>query len=123
MSIAVISLLIATYTPIFTWIGMPIAPILTLLGLPDAKIIAPAVFVGVAEIALPSLIIAGKGVATISVFFVTVLATVQIIFFTESANAMLEADIPLNFVELLSIFVIRTVIAIPLVALAAHLIF
>lgn len=58
-----------------------------------------------------------------SVFFVCTLSLVQIVFFTESANAMLEADIPLSLVDLILIFIIRTIIAIPLVALATHIIF
>lgn len=123
LSIAVISLLIATYTPVFTWLGAPMVPILNLLGLPNASIIAPATLVGIAEIALPVVIISGQGVAPISIFFIVVLSTVQIIFFTESANAMLESNMPLNFVEIIVIFLIRTAIAIPLVAAAAHLIF
>lgn len=123
LSIAVISLLIAEYTPLFTWLGIPMIPILNLFQLPDAAIIAPATLIGIAEIALPVLVIAGQGVAPISVFFIIVLSTVQIIFFTESANAMLESDIPVTLVELVGIFFIRTAIAIPLVAAIAHLLF
>lgn len=123
LSIAVISLLIATYTPLFVWLGKPIAPFLSMLGLPNAAEIAPAILVGIAEIALPVIIIAGQNVAEMSIFFIVVLSTVQIIFFTESANAMLESDMPLNFLELISIFLIRTVIAVPLVAIATFIIF
>ena len=123
VSIAVIALAIATYTPVFKWIGIPIAPVLSILGLPNAAEIAPATLVGITEIALPVLLIAGQNIAEMSLFFITVLSTVQIIFFTESANAMLEADIPVNFVELVTIFLIRTVIAVPLVAIAAHILF
>ena len=67
--------------------------------------------------------IAGQAIAPMSVFFVIVLSTVQIIFFTESANAMMQADMGLKFGELVLIFLIRTVIAIPIVALFAHLLF
>ena len=49
--------------------------------------------------------------------------TVQIIFFTESANAMMQSDLGLTFVQLVVIFLIRTVIAIPIVAGFAHLLF
>ncbi|WZL73209.1 nucleoside recognition domain-containing protein [Clostridiaceae bacterium 35-E11] len=123
LSIAVISLIIANYTPVFTWLGAPIAPVLNLLGLPNAAQIAPACLVGIAEIALPVLIIAGQGIAEMSVFFIIVLSTVQIIFFTESANAMMEADMPINFAELVIIFLVRTAVAIPLVAIVAHMLF
>ena len=58
-----------------------------------------------------------------SIFFVIVLSTVQIIFFTESANAMMQTDLDLKFPELVVIFLIRTLIAIPIVAAFAHILF
>ncbi len=122
-AIAVIALFISTYTPLFQWIGVPMTPYLQLCQLPDAAAIAPATLVGIAEIALPVMTIAGQAIAPMSVFFVIVLSTVQIIFFTESANAMMQADMGLKFGELVLIFLIRTVIAIPIVALFAHLLF
>lgn len=122
-ALAVLALLISTYTPFFTWIGKPMIPLLNLLGLPNADIIAPATLLGIAEIALPAISIAGQNVAPMSIFFILVLSTVQIIFFTESANAMLQADMGLKFGELILIFFIRTLVAIPIVAVAAHLLF
>ncbi|MGE4276295.1 MAG: YjiH family protein [Lawsonibacter sp.] len=120
-SIAVISLYLSIYTPVFTWIGMPMIPYLHLVQMPDAAAIAPATLVGIAEIALPVMTIAGQSIAPMSIFFVIVLSTVQIIFFTESANAMMQADMGLKFGELVIIFLIRTVIAIPIVSMFAHL--
>lgn len=123
VAIATLSLAVATFTPLFQWIGIPIAPILNLLGLPNAAEIAPSVLVGISEIALPVLLIAGKSIAEASVFFIVVLSTVQIIFFTESANAIMESDIPLGIGKLVIIFLVRTAIAIPLVAIAAKILF
>jgi len=123
ISISVIALVLATYTPLFTWLGIPIVPILKLFAIPNAVEIAPAVLVSIAEIALPVIIISGLDVATMSIFFICTLSTVQIIFFTESANAMLESDIPIGFWDLIIIFLIRTLLAMPLIALATHIIF
>ncbi|GAA3536888.1 YjiH family protein [Zobellella aerophila] len=123
LSIATIALIVGTYTPVFDYLGVLFEPLLNLFALPDADKIAPTVLLSLAEIALPAIIIAGADVAPMSVFFVCTLSTIQIIFFTESANAMLESDIPLSVKDLMVIFLIRTVLAIPLVALAAHLIF
>lgn len=123
LAIATLSLIVATYTPLFDLLGVVFEPILSLFQLPDADRIAPAVLISIAEVALPVIIISGENVAPMSVFFICVLSTVQIIFFTESANAMLESDIPLTFWNLIVIFLLRTVIAIPLIAIATHLIF
>ncbi|WDP91055.1 MAG: YjiH family protein [Desulfobacter sp.] len=123
VSIATLALILAEYTPVFDWLGVPVSPILELLGLPDAKAIGSTVLVSITEIALPIIIASGAKVSTMSLFFVCTLSTVQVIFFTESANAMLEADIPLTVWELVAIFFIRTIVAVPLVAIAAHIIF
>lgn len=122
-ALATIALMISTYTPFFDWIGIPMIPYLELCQLPDAAAIAPATLVGIAEIALPVMTIAGQNIAPISIFFVIVLSTVQIIFFTESANAMMQSDLGLKFWELVLIFLIRTLIAIPIVAVFAHLLY
>ena len=122
-ALTVISMLISTYTPAFDLIGKPMVPYLKLMGLENAEAIAPATLVGIAEIALPVMTIAGQTIAPASVFFVIVLSTVQIIFFTESANAMLQSDAGLSVGQLVMIFIIRTVIAVPIVALFAKLLY
>lgn len=123
MSLSTICLLVANYTPITEWIAIPMAPILRMLGLADAETIAASSIVGILALSLPATLIKGKAVATASAFFVVVLSTCQIIFFTESANAMLESDIPLSFWDLVKVFFLRTAILIPLVALLAKLLY
>ena len=121
MALSTICLYIANYTPVTHWLAVPMTPILSALGLADAETIAASSVVGILALSLPATLIKGKAVATASAFFVVVLSTCQIIFFTESANAILESDIPLNFWDLVLIFIIRTIILIPVVALLAHL--
>lgn len=121
VSIATISLILAEKTPLFTWLGIPMIPFINLLGIPNADIIAPATLVGIAELALPVIMISGKGVAVESMFFIAVLSSVQIIFFTESANAMLESAIPVSITDLILCFFVRTVIAMPILAAVTHL--
>jgi nucleoside recognition membrane protein YjiH len=121
IALAVIAIVVATKTPIITWLGMPFVPILNLLQIPDASIIAPSTIVGFFALHLPSALIAGKGVAPMAAVFVVVLSVSQIIFFTESGNAMLDSEIPVTFLDLLKLFVIRTVVLYPIVALLVHI--
>lgn len=123
VSIAIIALLCAEHTPLFTWLGMPMIPLLKLLQMPNAAEIAPATLVGIAELALPVIMVSGKGIAVQSVFFIAVLSSVQIIFFTESANAMLESEIKTSVPELIFVFLVRTIVAIPILAVVSHLLF
>ncbi len=123
VSIATIALILAEYTPLFIWLGKPMIPLLKLFGLPNAVDIAPSTIIGIVDLALPVMIVAGKDIALKSMFFITVLASLQIIFFTESANAMLESNIPVTVKDLAITFIVRTLIAMPMVAVVAHLLF
>lgn len=117
----IIVLTLVYFTPIFTNLGHPLIPIIKLLGIPDAAKIAPSAIIGIVEISLPSILVGGAGVAKQISFFVVLLSIVQIIFFSEAGNAILSSKIPLNALRLVELFVIRTIIAMPLVALATHI--
>ena len=111
------------YTPLFQWIGAPLAPVLGLFGVPDAALAAPSVLIGIVEISLPSILVSGTGACAAAAFFVVQLSIVQIIFFSECGNAILSSKIPLGAGKLVLIFLMRTAIAIPLVALLTNLIY
>ncbi len=121
--VVIVVLSIVYYTPVFSWISRPIVPILEALQLPDAALIAPSTIIGLIEVTLPSISISGLGVATQSCFFVVVLSAVQIIFFTECANAMFEAHFKASALKLIATFFVRTIVAIPLVAVVSHILF
>lgn len=120
--IVIVTLSLVHLTPLFTWLGKPIAPVLSLLGLPDAAAVAPAVLLGFIEISLPAISVS-TGVAAQSVFFVVMLSISQIIFMTEAGNAMLGSKMKISFGALVVNFVVRTVICIPIIALLSHLLF
>jgi nucleoside recognition membrane protein YjiH len=123
--IGVTCLIIAEYTPVFTWIGMLFVPLLQLFAVPNAAEISPAITVGIAEMFLPVLMIADQ-VGTIepaAAYFIAALSMVQIIFFSETGAVMLSTKIPVKVKDLIIIFFLRTLIAIPFVALFMHLLF
>jgi len=124
-AIATIALVLAEYTPVFTWIGYPMIPILRVLGFNtvEAAVMAPATLVGISEIAMPAILVAGTGISEKALFFICVLSTVQIIFFTESANAMLESKVKMNIGNLSLVFLIRTLLCMPLLAIACMFLF
>lgn len=123
-SIASIALVVCTYTPLFTWIGYPLIPLFKLLGFgADAAVMAPAALVGISEIAMPAILVSGGVVAEKSAFFICLLSTLQIIFFTESANAMLESNVKMNVGQLVVVFLLRTLTALPLCWVATTLVF
>lgn len=121
--LAAVVLWLGYYTPIFSWIGKIMIPYLKLCQVPDAAAVAPSTLIGCTEVLLPALLIEGQPLAECAIFFICILSTVQIIFFDESANAMMASDVPFSAGQLFIIFMIRTIIAIPICSLAAHLLF
>lgn len=118
-----IVLTLVNYTQLFLWLGKPFVPLLQLLGMDDATRIAPAIMLGFVEVSLPSISIASSQVGTGSAFFVVMMSILQVIFMTEAGNAMLGSSLPIRFKDLLITFIIRTLIAMPLVAVTVHLLF
>ena len=95
-AVGIIAMLIATYTPVFNWIGKLFEPLLVLLQVPNAAEIAPSLPVGIAEMFLPVLMIADK-VGTLAVgarYMVVTVSMVQIIFFSETIVVMMSTKIP-----------------------------
>lgn len=121
--LAAVALWLGYYTPVFKWIGAVMVPYLKLCQVPDAAVVAPATLIGITEVLMPALVIAGQPIAECAIFFVCLLSTAQIIFFDESANAMMATEVPFKAWQLVVIFMIRTLIAIPLCSLIAHILF
>lgn len=119
----VIVLTLVNYTDLFIWLGKPFVPLLQLLGIQDAVAVAPSIVLGFVEVSLPSISIAGAGVAVSSAFFVVLMSILQVIFMTEAGNAMLSSELPITFKDLVITFIMRTLIAMPLVAIVVHILF
>jgi nucleoside recognition membrane protein YjiH len=116
LSVGTAALLLARETPLFTWLGQPVVPILSLLGIPDAQAVGPAVLVGISEMYIPALLVTDAALP--ARFFVAVLSISQLIFFSSVGPMMLDMfrAIPIRARELVALFLIRTVILVPLLA-------
>jgi nucleoside recognition membrane protein YjiH len=119
MAIGTLSLAIAEYTPIFNWLSAPIVPLLEALQLPEAAKAAPAMLVGFADMFLPAVL--GKGIESeLTRFVVACVSLTQLIYMSEVGVLIIKAKLPLNLLELFVIFIIRTLITLPIIALMAH---
>lgn len=122
LAVGLLAILLAENTPVFDWLGQPMAPLLELLGIPDAEMVAPATLIGITEMFLPALLVTEAAVA--SKFFIAVLSLSQILFFSATIPLLLELDIPVRLVrDIIPLFLLRTIIAIPVIALITHGIF
>ncbi|MGL6258615.1 YjiH family protein [Vibrio sp. WXL210] len=123
MAVGTLGLVIAETTPLFTWLGMPFVPLIELLNLPEAAAAAETVMVGFTDMYVPSIIAASTIDSELTKFVIAALSITQLIFMSETGAVILSSKIPVNIVELLVIFVLRTLITLPIIALCGHLIF
>jgi nucleoside recognition membrane protein YjiH len=95
-------------------ITTPIVPLLEVFGLPETAKMAPALFSGFLDMFLPALI--GTTIdAEITRFVVGVLSVTQLIYMSEIGILMIKCEIPLRFWHLLVVFMLRTLIGLPIV--------
>jgi nucleoside recognition membrane protein YjiH len=112
-------LIIAEYTPILGWLTAPLVPVLEFFGLPEATAAAPALIAGFLDMFLPALL--GSSIESeITRFVVGVLSVTQLIYMSEIGILMIKCEIPLRFFHLVTVFLLRTLIGLPIVMLFAN---
>lgn len=121
-AIGIIALVTAEYTPLFTWLSWPMVPLLNLLQIPEAHTAAPAALIGFADMFLPA-VLAASIESDLTRFVIAALSVSQLIYMSEVGALIINSKIPLNFWDLTIIFLLRTLITLPIIALMAHLFF
>ncbi|MFC7685882.1 YjiH family protein [Ureibacillus sp. GCM10028918] len=122
MAFGTIALVLAEYTGFFKILGLPFEPILALLQIPFADEAAQTMIVGFADMLLPSVLGAGID-SELTRFFIATVSVTQLIYMSEVGGLILGTKLPLKIWDLFLIFLIRTLISIPIVAILAHLFF
>jgi len=123
MAFGTVALILAEYTSVFTILGKPFEPYLALLGIPEAADAAQLMVVGFTDMFLPVILAEGLIESQLTLFVVATISVVQLIFMAEVGGLLLGSKIPVNFLDLVIIFLLRTIIALPIVAGVAHLLF
>lgn len=119
--IATFGLVVVEYTPLMTWLSYPLIPVLEILQIPEAAAAAPALLVGFAEMFLPAVLANGIE-SELTRFVIISVSITQLIYMSEVGVLILKTNIPLNFRDLAVIFLLRTIISLPVVAAIAHLV-
>lgn len=122
MAVGTCALLVAEYTPVFTWLGAPFVPLFELLQIPFAEDAAKSVMVGFADMFVPSILIAAVP-NEMTRFVIAALSVTQLIYMSEVGALLLGSKIPVTLLDLFVLFVLRTLITLPVIALMAHLLF
>ena len=122
MAIGTIALILANYTPIFEWLGIPFRPLLQLLQVPEADAVASTMIVGFTDMLTPAILIA-ECTSEMARFIVAVVSVTQVLYLSEVGGLILGSKLPLNIWELFVIFLERTIISLLIVCPIAHLLF
>lgn len=121
MALATFAAILTLHTPIFEWLGYPFIALLALAELPDAAAAAPGFFSGFMDQYMPAIV--ASGIASEATSFVLAgLSVCQLIFMSEVGVIILRSSLPISVTELAVIFVLRTVIVLPVLIFGALLV-
>ncbi|WP_264739261.1 YjiH family protein [Cytobacillus firmus] len=119
MSVGLLGLILAEFTPVFDWLGYIFYPFTALVQLPEPLLAAKASAVGIAEMFLPALLAAEAALAT--KFVIGVVSVSAIIFFSALVPCILSTEIPITIPKLLVIWAERTILTILIAAPLAYI--
>jgi nucleoside recognition membrane protein YjiH len=122
MAVGTLALIIAEHTPIFQWLGTPFIPLLQLLQVPEAVAASETILIGFADMFLPAIIATGIE-SEMTRFIIAALSVTQLIYLSEVGGLLLGSKIPVNFKDLFFIFLLRTLITLPIIVGIAHILF
>ena len=121
MALATVAALLTLHTPIFAWLGYPGALLAEQAGLAEAVSAAPGLFSGFMDQYIPAVVAGGIDAEAIS-FVLAGLSICQLVFMSEFGVIVLRSTLPLGFRDLVAIFLLRTLIAMPLLIAGAWLV-
>lgn len=120
MAFGTISLVIATYTPVFEYLGLLIYPLLYVLRVPEAYEASQAFVIGFSDMFLP-VIVSHNIESDFTRFVIACTSVSQLIFMSEVGALLLSSKIGIKFLDLVTIFLLRTVVTLPVIVLCAHI--
>ncbi|WP_064092005.1 YjiH family protein [Rossellomorea aquimaris] len=122
MAIGTTALIVAENTKFFEWIGMPFIPLLEILQVPEATEASKSILVGFADMFLPAIF--GSGIESdLTRFVIACLSVTQLIYMSEVGGLLLGSKIPVDFKDLVIIFLQRTFLTLFVIVGIAHIIF
>ena len=122
MAMGTAALVIAEHTSVFSILGQPFIPYLELLGVPEAVQASQTIVVGFADMFIPA-ILAAPIDSDMTRFIIAAMSVTQLIYMSEVGALLLGSKIPVSLWELFVIFILRTLITLPVIVAVANLVF
>lgn len=111
MSVGLLGLVLAEYTPLFDWFGYVFYPFFKIFGVGQAALAGKAAAISLPEMFLPALLVAKEGSLLVK-FVIAVVSISEILFFSASIPCVLGTDIPLSLRDIVIIWFERVVLSI-----------
>lgn len=121
MSIGLIALILADYTPVFDWLGYIFYPITMLLRIPEPLLAAKAAFLGLAEMYLPVLVVANA--PELTRFIISVMSITQVLMFSTTIPCVAATEIPVSIKDMVIIWLERTILSFFIIVPISYFIF
>ena len=110
-----LGLMVVELTPVFSWISLPMGWFLSIFQIEGAMELAHVTLIGFIDMFLPALFLGDAARET--QFILGTLSIIQVIYLAETGVLIIKSKMPLNIGKLFVIFMMRTLIAIPLIVL------
>jgi len=121
MSIGILALLAAEYTPIFDYMAYVFYPITSLLNIPDAMLVAKASAITLADMYVPAII--ATEASLITRFIIAIVCISEILFLSASIPCILSTEIPISLKDIVVVWFLRVVLSLLIAAPIVYLIF
>ena len=119
MSIGLLGLVLAKYTPIFDFIGYIYLPFTKILGFDNPHLIAKALSTSIAEMFLPAILVTKEGL--LARYVVAIVSISEILFFSASIPCILSTDIKIKVTNLLIIWIQRVILSLILATIFGYI--
>ncbi len=116
LALGTLTLIVAEYTSVLKLLGMPFIYVYEFLGIPEAQAASETVIIGFADMFLPALI-ASEINSELTRFVVAATSVTQLIYMSETGSIILGSKIPVSLTNLFVIFLQRTIITLPIIAI------
>lgn len=121
IALGTITAAIAFHSPVADWISAPIAWLLSLFDVAEASRIAPGFIFGFMDQYIPAIVASGITDEHMR-FILAGLSLCQLIYMTETGLVVLQVGLPVTVLQLLQLFIIRTIIVTPVLVVGAMVI-
>src|SRR5699024_5484142 len=113
MGIGLIALIFAEFTPVFQCLGLPFIPLLSLMQVPSATEASETILICFADMFLPS-VVRALIETEMTRFIIAALSVTQLLYMSEVGGVLLGSKVPIKFINLVIIFLLRTIITLPI---------